>query len=53
MGMILPPYLNKNQKMLEKRLASARKKEEKAKARYETAQKYTQLCREALENACK
>jgi exonuclease VII small subunit len=53
MGMICPPYLNKNVKSLEKRVASAEKKEAQARAKYEEAREYTRLCRQALEDAKK
>ena len=53
MGLWLPPYVNKHEKALAKRLNSARKKEESCKRKYDTAVEYTRLCREALENAKK
>ena len=53
MGMLCPPYLNKNVEKLEKELALAEKKEQIAKENYETAVEYTKLCREALEDANK
>lgn len=51
MGRYAPPYANKHETMLEKKLATAEKKEAEAKAKYEEAVEYTKLCREALENA--
>ena len=51
MSYVVPPYLNKNEERLEKELALAEKKEQLAKENYESAQEYTKLCREALENA--
>lgn len=53
MGLLCPPYLNKNIEMLEKELALAEKKEQIAKENYETAVEYTKICREALEDAKK
>lgn len=53
MGLLCPPYLNKNIERLEKELALAEKKEQIAKENYETAVEYTKICREALEDAKK
>lgn len=53
MGLWLPPYANKHEKELEKRLARAEKKQAARKAEYDTAVEYTKLCREALANAKK
>lgn len=53
MGLWLPPYANKHEKHLEKKLSRAEKKQAVRKAEYETAIEYTKLCREALENAKK
>lgn len=53
MGLYLPPYANKHEAMLEKKLATAEKKEKVAKAKYDEAVEYTKLCREALANAKK
>ena len=53
MGLYLPPYANKQTKMLERKLATAEKKENVARAKYEEAREYTKLCREALANAKK
>ena len=51
MGLISPPYLNKNIKSLEKDLARAEAKEKKALAEYESAKELTELYRKALEDA--
>jgi hypothetical protein len=53
MGLWVPPYVNKHEKQLEKRLARAEKKEQACKDKYDTAAEYTRLCREALANAKK
>ena len=51
MGAWAPPYFNKHTEQLKKNLATAEKKEAKAKKAYETAVEYTKLCREAYEKA--
>ena len=51
MGAWLPPYANKHTEQLKKNLATAEKKEARAKKAYETAVEYTKLCREAYEKA--
>ena len=53
MGLWVPPYANRHEKMLEKKLATAEKKEAAAKAKYDEAIEYTKLCREAVYNAKK
>lgn len=53
MGLYAPPYANKHEKMLEKKLATAEKKEATARAKYEEAMAYTKLCRDELANAKK
>lgn len=50
MGLILPPYLNKNIKKYEAQLAKAEKQEKRAKEKYEEAKEFTALCRKALED---
>ena len=53
MANILPPYMNKEIKLYEKELFKAEKKELKAKANYEFAVEYKNLCKVKLENAKK
>ncbi len=53
MGIMAPPYLNKNIKSLEKDLARAEAKEKKAQIEYESAKQLTELYRKALEDAKK
>lgn len=53
MGAACPPYLNKHTERLKKNLTNAKKKEAKAREKYETAQEYTKLCRKAYEEAQK
>lgn len=48
-----PPYLNKNEKKLQKQVERAEYKENRAKIKYEVAKEYTTLCRKALEDAKK
>lgn len=53
MGVMAPPYLNKNVEKLEKELVRAENKERRAREKYETAKEYTKLCKTAVENAKK
>lgn len=51
MANVLPPYLNKMVDKLKKEVASAEKKELRAKKNYEYSIEYTRLCKERLAKA--
>lgn len=53
MAEIVPPYMNKMLKKLEKEVIIAERKELKAKKDYEYAIEYARLCKEQYEKAKK